>query len=110
MTLRLPELESLRSRITYAHALRPFTIEDTRNYLRFHLERAEVDSSLLTDDACRKIFLASQGKPRLVNQLALHALIAAAAQGRDAIDGRFIQPAIAAHPLYRSSGHSEAPA
>lgn len=110
LTLRLPELESLRSRITYAHALRPFTIEDTRNYLRFHLERAEVQPSLLTDDACRRIFLASQGKPRLVNQLALHALIAAAAQGRDAIDGRFIQQAIAAHPLYRSGGHSETPA
>jgi type II secretory pathway predicted ATPase ExeA len=107
LSLRLPALESLRSRITYAHALKPFTIEDTRNYLRFHLERAEVDPKLLTDDACRKIFLASQGKPRHVNQLALHALIAAAAQGRDAIDGRFMQQMIAAHPLYRTTGHTD---
>lgn len=105
--LRLPALEALRSRITYAHALRPFTIEDTRNYLRFHLERAEVSPSLLTDDACRKIFLASQGRPRQVNQLALHALIAAAAQGRDAIDGRFMQQMIAAHPLYRTAGNPD---
>jgi len=103
-TLRSPALESLRSRITYAHALRPFTIEDTRNYLRFHLERAEVDPAVLSDDAARKIFHASQGKPRNVNQLALHALIAAAAQGRDVIDGRFMQQMIAAHPLYRSGG------
>ena len=103
LTLRMPALESLRSRVTYAHALRPFTIEDTRNYLRFHLERAEVDPSLLSDDAARKIFQASQGKPRNVNQLALHALIAAAAQARDEIDGRFMQQMIAAHPLYRSS-------
>lgn len=108
LTLRLPGLESLRSRVTYAHALRPFTIEDTRNYLRFHLERAEAQPSLLTDDACRKIFLASQGKPRLVNQLALQALIAAAAQGRDGIDGRFMQQMVAAHPLYRSAGGGEA--
>lgn len=28
--LRMPALEALRSRITYAHALKPFTIEDTR--------------------------------------------------------------------------------
>ncbi len=101
-TLRLPTLESLRSRITFAHALRPFTVEDTRNYLRFHLERAEVDPALLTDEACTKIFHASQGKPRLVNQLALHALITAAAQGREAVDGRFMRQTIAAHPLYRS--------
>jgi general secretion pathway protein A len=106
-TLRLPTLESLRSRVAYAHALRPFTLEDTRNYLHFHLQRAEVEPTLLTDDACRKIFHASQGKPRHVNQLALHALIAAAAQGRDAIDGRFMQQTIAAHPLYRTSTHTE---
>jgi len=108
LTLRMPALESLRSRVTYAHALRPFTIEDTRNYLRFHLARAEVDPSLLSDDAARKIFHASQGKPRSVNQLALHALISAAAQGRDAIDGRFMQQMIAAHPLYRSAGGGDA--
>jgi len=108
-TLRLPELESLRSRISYAHALRPFTIEDTRNYLRFHIERAEADPKLLSDDACRKIFHASQGKPRYVNQLALHALIAAAASGREEIDGRFMQQTIAAHPLYASSAANAQP-
>ena len=107
-TLRLPALESLRSRVTYAHALRPFTIEDTRNYLRFHLERAEVDPAVLTDDAARKLFHASHGKPRNVNQLALHALIAAAVQGRDTIDGRFMQQQIAAHPLYRSAATADA--
>ncbi len=103
-----PALESLRSRVSYAHALRPFTIEDTHNYLRFHLQRAEADPAVLSDDASKKIFLASQGKPRLVNQLALHALIAAAAQGRDDVDGRFMQQMIAAHPLYRSAARADA--
>jgi len=102
--LRLPQLESLRTRISYAHALRPFTIEDTRNYLRFHIERAEADPNLLTDDACRKIFHTSQGRPRAVNQLAIHALISAAATGREEIDGRFMQQTIAAHPLYAGTG------
>ena len=101
--LRLPTLESLRSRITYAHALRPFTLEDTRNYVRFHLERAEVDAGVFSDDAARVLFQHSQGKPRLLNQLALHALIAAAANGLDSVDGRFLKHQIAAHPLYRSS-------
>jgi type II secretory pathway predicted ATPase ExeA len=106
-TLRMPVLESLRSRIAYAHALRPFTLEDTRNYLRFHLQRAEINGELLSDDACRKIFHASQGKPRHVNQLALHALIVAAAQGRDSIDGRFMQQIITAHPLYRATPQTD---
>jgi type II secretory pathway predicted ATPase ExeA len=106
-TLRLATLESLRTRISFAHALRPFTIEDTHNYVRFHLERAEVEATIITDDACKKIFHASQGRPRSVNQLALHALIAAAAQGRDAIDGRFMQQMIAAHPLYRATNRDE---
>lgn len=101
-TLRLASLESLRSRISYAHALHPFTVEDTQNYLRFHLERAEVEGSVISDAASKKIFQASQGRPRLVNQLAIQALISAATKGLDTIDGRFMQQMIAAHPLYRS--------
>ena len=107
-SLRRPSLDSLRSRIAYAHALRPFTLEDTRNYLRFHLERAEVDPSVFSDDAGRVLFQHSQGKPRLLNQLALHALIAAAAIGRDTVDGRFLNQQIAAHPLYRATTHDSA--
>lgn len=100
-TLQLPALESLRSRFAYAHVLRAFTLEDTRNYLRFHLQRAEVDPAIVSDDACRKLFNASQGRPRQLNQLALNALITAAATGNDTIDGRFMQQTITAHPLYR---------
>ncbi|MCB9628912.1 MAG: AAA family ATPase [Sandaracinaceae bacterium] len=100
-TLRASSLESLRSRIAYAHALRPFTLEDTRNYLRFHLQRADVDAALISDDAARRIFVASRGRPRHINQLALHGLIAAAASGRDDIDGKFMQQQIEDHPLYR---------
>jgi len=42
-----------------------------------------------------------------INQLALHALIAAAANGREQIDGRFMQQAIAIHPLYRSTANDD---
>jgi len=104
-SLLLPSLESLRSRVSFAHALRPFTLEDARNYLRFHLERAEVSPGLFSDDAGRLLFQNSQGKPRMLNQLAVQALIAAAAQGRDTIDGRFMKQQIAAHPLYQTGHH-----
>ncbi|MBC8426160.1 AAA family ATPase [bacterium] len=100
-TLRHPGLEPLRSRIGYAQHLRPFALEDTRNYIRYHLERADTDARLFSDEANKRIFQASQGRPRSINQLATQALIQAAVHGRDGIDGDFMTHLIAAHPLYQ---------
>ncbi len=101
--LRHTNLESLRSRIGYARILKAFTLEDTRNYLRFHLERADVKADLFTDDAVKRIFQATHGKPRSVNQLCLQALVQAVVQGLDRVDGKFMGSQIAAHPLYQTS-------
>lgn len=103
-TLNHPALEPLRSRFSYVQGLRPFGLEDTRNYVRFHLERAEVPPSLFTDDAIRHLFNASAGRPRSINQLALQALILAAVRGRDDISGDFVKNMIQAHPLFQ--GHA----
>ena len=46
-SLRHPGLDTLRSRIAYAHSLRPFGLEDTRNYVHFHLKRAEANPKSL---------------------------------------------------------------
>ena len=101
-TLHDPDLASLRSRVVYAQQLRAFTLEDTRNYIRFHLERADVEAKLFSDEACKRIFQASQGRPRAINQLATQALILAAVNGRDTIDGNFMTQLIGAHPLYQN--------
>jgi len=98
--LRDPRLEPLRTRIGYASTLRPFGLEDARSYMAFHLTRAGVRADLFTDDAVRRLFHASHGKPRSMNQLALQALIHAAVEGRDTLDGAFVQAQIASHPLY----------
>jgi len=100
--LRSSTLESLRSRIAYVQTLRPFSLEDTRNYVRFHLQSAGADNKLFSDEAVRRLFHASQGKPRRINQLALQVLIQAAVHGRDAIDADFVAGQVAAHPLYQS--------
>jgi general secretion pathway protein A len=100
--LRNHVLESLRSRIAYVQTLRPFSLEDTRNYVRFHLQNAGADDKLFSDEAVRRLFHASQGKPRRINQLALQTLIQAAVQGRDTIDGEFVAAQVAAHPLYQT--------
>lgn len=102
-TLRAPLLEPLRSRFVFVHHLRPFTLEDTRNYIRFHLEGAGVKGDLISDDAAKEVFLASRGAARLTNQLALHALIQGVVHGRDQLDRDFMQRAIREHPLFYRS-------
>ena len=98
-----PSLESLRTRLSFVETLRPFNLEDTRNYVRYHLEHAGVAPKLISDQAVQHLFLASQGRPRNINQLATQALIRAAVQGRDEIDGDFMGAVIAAHPMYQAT-------
>ena len=101
--IRPAHQEPLRTRITFAHMLHPFNLEDTRNYVRFHLQRADANPKLFSDAGVTKLFQASQGRPRQINQLALQALIGAAVSGRETIDGDFMKRVIQAHPLYHSS-------
>lgn len=100
-TLHHNRLEPLRSRIGYAQPLRPFSLEDTRNYIRFHLTRADADLKLISDPAIRRIFQATKGRPRLINQLCLFLLIQAAIAGIDNVDGNFAAAQIASHPFYQ---------
>ena len=101
-TLHHRGLEPLRSRIGYAQPLRPFSLEDTRNYIHFHLRKADADTALLSDPAIRHIFQASRGRPRHINQLCLYVLIKTAVAGLDTIDGDFVAAQISAHPLYHA--------
>lgn len=103
-TLADPVLIPLRSRFTYSYTLRPFGLEDTTNYVAFHLSHASLEPKLFSQDAVRRLFNCSQGRPRIINQLAIQALIQAAACGRDNIDGDFMNHLIATHPLYQSQG------
>ena len=98
--LRDPMLGPLRTRLSYVHGLRGFGLEDTRNYVRFHLEHAGIRRDVLTDGAVRNLFQASGGVPRRVNQLALQAMIQAVVQGRDQVDDDLMRRVLIAHPLY----------
>lgn len=100
--LELGILEPLRSRFSFAQSLRPFGLEDTRNYIRFHLQRADADKDLFSDDAITRVFQASQGRPRSINQLCIGAMIHCAVQGRDAVDGALVKNLIAHNPLFQN--------
>lgn len=100
-TLREPLLEPLVNRFTYVAALRPFSVEDTRNYVRFHLQHAGAHEQVFSDAAVQALFQASQGVPRAINQVALQALIHAAVHGVETVDGDRMKHVLHAHPLYR---------
>jgi type II secretory pathway predicted ATPase ExeA len=101
--LRDPLVRSLRGRFAYAAVLRPFSLEDTQNYLRFHLQKAGVQEPLFDEDSMRQIFLVSGGIPRNINQLATQALIQSVVEGRDAVDKSFLSRIISNNPLFSSS-------
>ena len=102
--LQLHLLIPVRSRFSFVQSLKPFALEDTRNYVHFHLERAKADTGLFSDDAIKRIFHASQGRPRAINQLAIQALIQTAILGRNNIGETFMKNLIAAHPLFQNTG------
>lgn len=106
-SLRDPALAPLVTRIAYAHQLRPFGVEDTRSYIRHHLERSGANPKMISEEATKRIFQLSHGKPRTINQIAQHAMIAATVAGKDIIDGDFLGTVLAAHPLFPQVGTSE---
>lgn len=89
--LKQPQNEAFRQRIVFAHTLRAFTIEDARNYLRFHLERCEGPKELFTEGAVQLIFHVAKGLPRVINQVALQSIIRAAIRKVDKIDESFLK-------------------
>lgn len=91
LRLKQPLNEAFRQRIGYAHNLRAFTIDDARNYIRFHLERAEGPKELLTEGAVQLIFHLAEGLPRVINQIALQSIIKAAVRKVEKIDENFIK-------------------
>lgn len=96
-------LEPLRTRITYARALRPFGVDDARSYVRYHLQRADASPDLFNDAAITALFKASRGHPRVINQLAIQALIDAAVAGHQSINLPLVRALLETHPLHLSA-------
>lgn len=98
--IRAPQNESLKQRIGFSHQLRGLTVDDARAYLRFHLERAEGPAELFTDSAVQSIFHLARGLPRVINQIALQALIRAAIRRIDTIDETFLKQHVLTNSLF----------
>lgn len=78
----LPDLEDvlsldepLKQRVAMKIAIKPFSENDTRAYIRHRLKIAESSDELFTDIAIREVYGYSHGVPRLINTICDNALL-----------------------------------
>ena len=92
--LTSPELSAFNQRITTRSYLAPLNHEETTQYVRSHISAAGGDPDQLFDpDAFIAIHQASDGLPRLINQVCDRALLLAVEQESEYITSAAIQAA-----------------
>ena len=100
MRIKQAKNEALRQRIGFNHQLSGFTFDDAVSYVHFHLKRAEAPTELFSQNAIKTIFHYAQGLPRVMNQIALQALIRAAIRGKNTINAGFLKQHVLTHSLF----------
>ena len=71
------------------------TEPETRDYLTHHLKLAGRSDQLFSDDAAALIHQTSRGLPRVVNNIALQALVATYAANKTIVDESAARAAVA---------------
>ncbi len=93
-TLALPEMSSFNQRLAARCFLQPMNRVQTADFVRHQFTCAGVDpKQIITRDALENVYIASEGIPRLVNQVMDHALILAIAGDQYPISASLIQEA-----------------
>ncbi|MBM3668139.1 MAG: hypothetical protein FJW90_11845 [Actinobacteria bacterium] len=85
-TLAQPELASLQQRLAIHAALSPLTEPESADYVDRRMRAAGARATLFRPTALAKLFEKTRGVPRLLNNLATAALLAAAVAGRKHVD------------------------
>ncbi|MCC6125468.1 MAG: AAA family ATPase [Pirellulales bacterium] len=89
-----PKLDSFNSRIATRCYLEAFNRTETAEYLRAKIELTGGNGTeVFSDDACQSVYRATEGVPRLINQLCDYALLAAFAEGRRRLEAEHIEEA-----------------
>lgn len=89
-----PELESFSQRLSARCYLAPLRREETTQFIRAQVAASQgVPDEIFATDVWEAIFEATDGVPRLVNQLCDRALQLGAADGRSRIDRELVQRA-----------------
>ncbi|MGA9822134.1 MAG: ExeA family protein [Desulfobaccales bacterium] len=87
--LRHPALRQLAQRVAVHYHLTPLDRHESKEYIRFRLARAG-GSGIFAESALDKLYDYTQGVPRRLNTWSDLALVAGFAEGRQEIDGDFI--------------------
>ncbi len=88
-----PKLESFSQRIVARCYVEAFNRTETNECIRAQLAAAASSRTLFSEEACDAVYQATDGVPRLVNQLCDHALILAFADNQTTIDRSGIEEA-----------------
>jgi type II secretory pathway predicted ATPase ExeA len=94
--LRVGDMAALDQRIALrCHIPAPaLSLEEASGYLRAHLSLAGRSDTLFSDDAVRAMHAQARGLPRAINRLAITALLAAYATGKNIVDESSARTAI----------------
>lgn len=101
-----PGLRQLKQRVVFRCQLRPFSVEEVREYVSWRLKRAGCREafSLFPEDAIQVIHCYSRGYPRLINTICENALISAYAAEAHTISTGMIEEACADLRIFPGTG------
>jgi len=89
-----PKLESFSQRIVARCYLEPLTRAETQQYVQRQVNQAgSGDEPIFSTEACRAVHQATDGVPRLVNQLCDHAMLLAFSNGQSRINTGCVEEA-----------------
>jgi type II secretory pathway predicted ATPase ExeA len=92
--IKLGELAALDQRIAVRFQMTGMALEETASYLKHHLALAGRSDTLFSDDAVALIHQTSRGYPRMINNLASQALLAALTEGKAIVDESTMRTAV----------------
>ncbi len=98
--LQQHHLRQLRQRITFSASLRPLNLDEAVAYIDNRLEKAGGQATLFSLTQKKSIWLASQGIPRLINQICHKAMVIAYSKGSQQITNKYLFDAV--HDTYDS--------
>lgn len=98
--LQQHQLRQLRQRITFSAQLRALNLAETTAYIESRLEKAGGDKSLFSLAQKKAIWQASQGIPRLINQISHKTLLLAYSHNEKKVENTHLFDAI--HDTYDS--------
>ncbi len=93
-TFAEPQMESFNQRLAARCYLQPMNRQQTRDYVRHQLTAAGVEPrQMITDEALATVYAASEGVPRLSNQIMDHALVLAITRGQCPLSSALVEEA-----------------